>query len=62
MGTQGQIMKLLSDKDWLEKVLIASEVFKKDVTKYGSHRQEITDFVEWLYKQYGIVLPDYAKK
>ena len=56
------MMKLISDKDWLEKVLIASEVFKKDVTQYGSHRQEITEFVKWLYKQYGIVMPDNTKK
>ena len=51
-------MKPLSDKEWLGRVLLASEVYKTNITKYNSHRQEITDFVKWLYDQYGIVMPD----
>lgn len=51
-------MKPLSDKEWLGRVLLASEVYKTNITKYNSHRQEITNFVKWLYDQYGIVMPD----
>ena len=51
----------MKDKDWLDKVLLAADVYKKDVVQYGSHRQEIDKFVEWLYKQYGVVVPTAVK-
>ena len=54
-------MKLISDKDWLDKVLLAADVYKKDIAQYGSHKQEIDRFVEWLYKQYGVVMPHKTK-
>lgn len=42
----------MNDKDWLDKVLIAYNVYSKTYPT-GT----VTDFVEWLYKQYGIQLP-----
>ena len=51
----------MKDKDWLDKVLLAANVYKKDIAQYGSHRQEIDKFVEWLYKQYGVVKPHEIK-
>ena len=51
----------MKDKDWLDKVLLAANVYKKDIAQYGSHKQEIDKFVEWLYKQYGVVKPHKTK-
>lgn len=42
----------MNDKDWLNKVLVAYNVYVKAYPT-GS----VTDFVEWLYKQYGIQVP-----
>ena len=40
----------LNDKDWLEKVLIAYRA-------YPYPNKDIELFINWLYKQYGIVKP-----
>jgi hypothetical protein len=43
----------MSDKDWLSKVTIAFEEYEHQV---GSQIQ-VAAFINWLYKQYGIVVP-----
>jgi len=45
----------LTDKDWLEKIIIAYNVYP-----YPS--KEIERFTAWLYKQYGVVQPEDGKK
>ena len=55
-------MTPLLDKDWLHRIVVASEVYKNDIIKYESQKQEIDNFVQWLYKQYGIVMPNNAKE
>jgi hypothetical protein len=40
----------LNDKDWLEKVLIAYRA-------YPYPNKDIEAYINWLYKQYGIVQP-----
>lgn len=47
----GQIM---NDKEWLEKVTIAYKAYP-----YPSY--QVTEFIAWLYKQYGIVIPSEKK-
>ena len=39
------------DKDWLERISIAYKV-------YPFPSKEIESFIEWLYRQYGIVKPE----
>ena len=45
----------LTDKDWLNKVTTAYKVYP-----YPS--KEIESFINWLYRQYGIVEPSKDKK
>ena len=40
----------MSDKEWLDKVTLAYKVYSKDV----SPNLSVEQFIEWLYKQYGI--------
>jgi hypothetical protein len=40
----------MTDKDWLERVTIAYRA-------YPDPSKEIEKFIQWLYKQYGIVEP-----
>ena len=51
----------MKEVEWLDKVLLAAKVYNDDVVEYGSHKQEIKNFVEWLYKQYGVVMPHKTK-
>ena len=41
---------MMNDKIWLEKVQIA-------YNEYPYKANNIFEFVEWLYKQYGILMP-----
>jgi len=41
---------IITDKDWLEKVNIAYKA-------YPFPTKEIEAYINWLYKQYGIVQP-----
>lgn len=50
----GNIMNM-TDKDWLERVTTAYQAYP-----YPS--KEIERFIHWMYKQYGIVLPEERKK
>lgn len=41
------------DKEWLERVSIAYKVYSQQV----STSLPVESFIQWLYKQYGIVEP-----
>lgn len=41
----------MNDKQWLERVTIAYNVYKNEV----SPSLPVENFINWLYKQYGIV-------
>jgi hypothetical protein len=45
------------DKDWLERVSVAYREYSRQV----SPNLSIEQFINWLYKQYGIVKPDDKK-
>ena len=40
----------MKDKDWLERITIAYKV-------YPFPNKDIESFIDWLYTQYGIVIP-----
>lgn len=42
------------DKDWLERIVIAYKAYP-----YPS--KDIETFIEWMYKQYGVVPPNDKK-
>lgn len=42
---------MMNDKIWLEKVQIAYDA-------YPYKASNILDFINWLYKQYGIFIPE----
>lgn len=41
----------MNDKDWLERVSIAFKVYEE----YGGPQPIVSEFIKWLYAQYGIV-------
>ncbi|CAB4126006.1 hypothetical protein UFOVP181_232 [uncultured Caudovirales phage] len=43
----------MTDKDWLNRVTIA---YKEYENQFGTQIQ-ISAFINWLYEQYGIVVP-----
>jgi hypothetical protein len=45
----------MNDKDWLERVSIAYRAYSKP-------DQQISEFISWLYKQYGVIQPEDRKK
>lgn len=45
----------MTDKDFVQRVKIAAEVHKKENLIDPDEHQIIDEFIEWLYKQYGIV-------
>ncbi len=47
----------MNDKEWLNRVLIAYQVYKEKNTDSES----IKNFLLWLYQQYGIIVPDKLK-
>jgi hypothetical protein len=47
----------MNDKQWLERVTIAYKEYSQQVRPDLS----IEQFINWLYKQYGIVKPDDKK-
>jgi hypothetical protein len=44
----------MTDKDWLERVMIAYKA-------YPYPNKEIEAFIKWMYEQYGIVMPEDKK-
>ena len=47
----------MNDKQWLERVTIAYNVYAKEV----GPSYPIENFIDWLYQQYGIVKPNDKK-
>ena len=45
----------MTDKDWLQRITIA-------YTAYPYPNKEIEAFIQWIYKQYGIVQPKEGNK
>lgn len=45
----------MTDKEWLEKVKLAAQVYNDQRLHRDFQAEEIEKFVEWLYKQYGVV-------
>lgn len=43
----------MNDKQWLERVTIAYKAYAKE----RSPQLPVEQFIDWLYKQYGIVKP-----
>lgn len=41
----------MTDKEWLEKVTLAYTVYSKEV----SPNLAVEQFIQWMYKQYGII-------
>jgi hypothetical protein len=44
----------MNDKEWLLKIDIAYKVYKEK----GNGSDQVEDFIDWLYQQYGIVHKD----
>jgi len=40
----------MTDKEWLDRVKLAEQVYNKEF-----QTEEVRKFVQWLYKQYGVV-------
>lgn len=49
----------INDKDWLDKVRLGAKVYNENRLHRDFQAEEIEQFIEWLYKQYGI---EYSKK
>lgn len=47
----------MNDRQWLERVTIAYEAYKDQV----GPSLPIENFIQWLYKQYGIIQPPARK-
>ena len=45
----------MTDKDWLDKVVLAAKVYNDQRLHTDFQEDEILKFLEWLHKQYGIV-------
>jgi hypothetical protein len=45
----------MTDKDWLEKVKLAATVYNEGRMCRDFQAEEVMKFVEWMYKQYGVV-------
>lgn len=46
----------MNDRDWLEKVKLAAEIYNNNRMCRDFQVDEIDKFVKWLYQQYGIVM------
>lgn len=44
----------MNDKEWLDKVVLASTVYNNQRLHTNFQEDEILKFVEWLHQQYGI--------
>lgn len=45
----------MNDKQWLDRVWLASRVYQERV---NAEQQSVEHFVRWLYREYGIVMPE----
>lgn len=44
----------MTDKEWLDKVVLATTVYNNTRLHTDFQEDEILKFLEWLHKQYGI--------
>lgn len=44
----------MNDKQWLDRVWLASRVYQQRISQ---DQQSVEHFVQWLYREYGIVMP-----
>ena len=49
------MVKEMNDKEWLDRVWLASRVYQQRVDQ---DQQRVEHFVQWLYREYGIVMPE----
>lgn len=45
----------MTDKDWLERVKLGAKVYNSQRLHRDFQADEVNKFIEWLYKQYGVV-------
>ncbi len=51
----------MSDRDWLERVRLAMDVYNQGRLHRDFQAAEIEKFIMWLYQQYGYVYPKKEK-
>jgi hypothetical protein len=44
----------MNDKDWLDKVVLGSNVYNEQRLHTDFQEEEVLKFIEWLHRQYGI--------
>ena len=47
----------MTEKEWLDRVRLGASVYNEGRLHRDFQADEVNKFVEWLYKQYGVVLP-----
>lgn len=52
----------MNDKDWLDKVQLGAKVYNDQRLHRDFQAEEVEKFVEWLYKQYGVVYQTNGQK
>ena len=45
----------MTDREWLERVKLAAKVYNDQRLHRDFQEAEIEKFVEWMFKQYGVV-------
>lgn len=45
----------MTEKEWLERVKLGAKIYNNDRLHRDFQAAEVDKFVEWLYKQYGVV-------
>lgn len=48
------MVREMNDKEWLDRVRLASRVYQE---QFSQDQQSVEHFVRWLYREYGIVMP-----
>ena len=52
----------MTEKEMLDRVRLAAKVYNQERLHRDFQAEEIEKFVEWLYKQYGVVYQNDVKK
>ena len=47
----------MNEKEWLERVRLGAKVYNEGRLHRDFQAAEVDKFIEWLYKQYGVVIP-----
>ena len=48
----------MTEKEWLDRVRLAAKIYNEQRMCRDFQEAEIDKFINWLYKQYGIVKPE----